>query len=80
MLSSIAIVGQAFQIQFLHAQITHPTQQMETLPKDDIQIAIRDGRVVKGMTAQQVVQTLAISSSRPTTFAEQSWFTTALIY
>ena len=34
------------------------TQQMETLPKDDIQIAIRDGRVVKGMTAQQVVQTL----------------------
>ena len=34
------------------------TQQMETLPKDDIQIAIRDGRVVKGMTAQQVMQTL----------------------
>jgi hypothetical protein len=34
------------------------TQQMETLPKDDIQVAIRDGRVVKGMTAQQVVQTL----------------------
>jgi hypothetical protein len=34
------------------------TQQMETLPKDDIQIAIRDGRVVKGMSAQQVVQTL----------------------
>ncbi len=34
------------------------TQQMETLPKDDIQIAIRDGRVVKGMTAQQVAQTL----------------------
>ena len=34
------------------------TQQMEILPKDDIQIAIRDGRVVKGMTAQQVVQTL----------------------
>jgi hypothetical protein len=34
------------------------TQQMENLPKDDIQIAIRDGRVVKGMTAQQVVQTL----------------------
>lgn len=34
------------------------TQQMETLPKDDIQIAIRDGRVVKGMTAQQVIQTL----------------------
>lgn len=33
-------------------------QQMETLPKDDIQIAIRDGRVVKGMTAQQVAQTL----------------------
>jgi hypothetical protein len=31
---------------------------METLPKDDIQIAIRDGRVVKGMTAQQVMQTL----------------------
>lgn len=34
------------------------TRQLETMPKDDIQIAVRDGRVVKGMTAQQVVQTL----------------------
>ena len=34
------------------------TQQIDVLPKDDIQIAIRDGRVVRGMTTQQVVQTL----------------------
>lgn len=31
---------------------------MQMLPKDDIQLAIRDGRVVPGMTEQQVVRTL----------------------
>jgi hypothetical protein len=33
-------------------------KQLESLPKDDIQLAIREGRVVKGMTGQQVTQTL----------------------
>lgn len=29
-------------------------QQMQTLPKDDLQLAMREGRVVKGMTQSQV--------------------------
>jgi len=33
-------------------------QEMKMLPKDDIQLAAREGRVVPGMTEQQVVQTL----------------------
>lgn len=33
-------------------------KQMEMLPKDDIQLAIREGRVVRGMTVQQVKSTL----------------------
>ncbi|HQX51210.1 MAG TPA: hypothetical protein PLR25_14945 [Planctomycetaceae bacterium] len=33
-------------------------KQMNSLPKDDVQMAIREGRVVCGMTVQQVVQTL----------------------
>ena len=32
--------------------------QMNSLPKDDVQLAIREGRVVRGMSMQQVVQTL----------------------
>jgi hypothetical protein len=32
--------------------------QMKALPKNDVQLAIREGRVVPGMNAQQVVQTL----------------------
>ena len=32
--------------------------QMMSLPKDDVQLAIREGRVVRGMSVQQVVQTL----------------------
>lgn len=32
--------------------------QMNLLPKDDVQLAIREGRVVRGMSASQVVQTL----------------------
>ena len=32
--------------------------QMNSLPKDDVQLAIREGRVVRGMSAPQVVQTL----------------------
>ena len=32
--------------------------QLKALPKDDVQLAIREGRVVRGMTVQQVVQTL----------------------
>ncbi len=32
--------------------------QMKSLPKDDVQLAIREGRVVGGMSAQQVVLTL----------------------
>ena len=32
--------------------------QIELLPKDDIQLAMREGRVVRGMTAEQVVGTL----------------------
>ncbi len=34
------------------------TQQVQLLPKDDVQLAIREGRVVKGMTVQQVTQTM----------------------
>ena len=33
-------------------------QQVLSLPKNDIQLAVREGRVVPGMTVQQVVQTL----------------------
>jgi hypothetical protein len=36
--------------------------QMKALPKNDVQLAIREGRVVPGMNAEQVVQTLG----RPT--------------
>ncbi len=32
--------------------------QMKSLPHDDIQLAIREGRVLRGMTVEQVVQTL----------------------
>ena len=32
--------------------------QMKLLPKDDVQLAIREGRVVPGMNTEQVVQTL----------------------
>ena len=32
--------------------------QMKALPKNDVQLAIREGRVVPGMNAEQVVQTL----------------------
>ena len=32
--------------------------QMNSLPKDDVQLAIREGRVVRGMSVPQVVQTL----------------------
>ena len=32
--------------------------QMNSLPRDDVQLAIREGRVVRGMSVQQVVQTL----------------------
>ncbi len=32
--------------------------QMSSLPKDDVQLAIREGRVVRGMSVPQVVQTL----------------------
>jgi hypothetical protein len=32
--------------------------QIESLPKDNVQLAIREGRVVRGMTVEQVVQTL----------------------
>ena len=32
--------------------------QMNTLPKDDVQLGIREGRVVRGMSMPQVVQTL----------------------
>ena len=32
--------------------------QMQALPKNDVQLAIREGRVVPGMDAEQVVQTL----------------------
>ena len=32
--------------------------QMNSLPKDDVQLAIREGRIVRGMSVQQVVQTL----------------------
>ena len=32
--------------------------QMKSLPKNDVQLAIREGRVVPGMNAEQVVQTL----------------------
>ena len=31
---------------------------MNSLPKDDVQLAIREGRVVRGMSVPQVVQTL----------------------
>ena len=31
---------------------------MKSLPHDDIQLAIREGRVLRGMTVEQVVQTL----------------------
>ena len=34
------------------------SQQIALLPKDDIQLAIREGRVVRGMTSLQVSQTL----------------------
>ena len=34
------------------------SQQVGMLPKDDIQVAIREGRVVKGMTVKQVTQAL----------------------
>ncbi len=33
-------------------------QQVLALPKNDIQLAVREGRVVRGMTVEQVVQTL----------------------
>lgn len=33
-------------------------QQVLSLPKNDIQLAVREGRVVPGMTVEQVVQTL----------------------
>jgi hypothetical protein len=33
-------------------------QQVGMLPKDDIQLAVREGRVVPGMTVEQVVRTL----------------------
>ena len=36
--------------------------QMKALPKNDVQLAIREGRVVPGMNAEQVVKTLG----RPT--------------
>ena len=32
--------------------------QMQSLPKDNVQLAIREGRIVRGMTVEQVVQTL----------------------
>ncbi|MCA9034959.1 MAG: hypothetical protein KDA91_07515 [Planctomycetaceae bacterium] len=32
--------------------------QIESLPRDDVQLAMREGRVVKGMTAEQVIGTL----------------------
>ena len=34
------------------------SKQLEMLPKDDIQLAIREGRVVRGMTMTQVTSTL----------------------
>ena len=34
------------------------TDQITQLPKDDVQLAIREGRVVRGMTAEQVTKTL----------------------
>jgi len=34
------------------------SKQVQMLPKDDIQLAIREGRVVRGMTTQQVTSTL----------------------
>ena len=34
------------------------TKEVQMLPKDDIQLAIREGRVVRGMTMQQVTSTL----------------------
>lgn len=34
------------------------SKQMNALPKDNVQLAIREGRVVRGMTMEQVVQTL----------------------
>jgi hypothetical protein len=34
------------------------TRQVQMLPKDDIQLAIREGRVVRGMTVAQVTKTL----------------------
>ena len=34
------------------------SQQMNALPKDNVQLAIREGRIVRGMTMEQVVQTL----------------------
>jgi hypothetical protein len=33
-------------------------KQLEMLPKDDIQLAIREGRVVRGMTMAQVTSTM----------------------
>ena len=33
-------------------------QQVHSLPKNDIQLAVREGRVVPGMTMEQVIQTL----------------------
>jgi len=32
--------------------------QITMLPKDDVQLAIREGRVVRGMTGEQVTKTL----------------------
>jgi hypothetical protein len=33
-------------------------EQMRQLPKDDVQLALREGRIVRGMTKEQVVQSL----------------------
>ncbi len=53
------------------------TRDIEMLPQDDVQLAIREGRVVKGMTGEQVQQTFGkprqvsrISSSR---FMRELW-------
>jgi hypothetical protein len=39
------------------------SKQVSVLPRDDIELAIREGRIVKGMTTEQVVQTLGRPAS-----------------
>ena len=52
-------------------------QQVQSLPKNDIQLAVREGRVVPGMTVEQVIQTLGqparISRLGSSRFMRELW-------